>query len=88
MNATPRTMAGLVGGCALLAALATLGLALADPSPSRHVRGLLVTIDLVLLAGAATAWLRVVLAVGEGRVEENHLGDGRVGAGHLGEGSG
>ncbi|EIV95101.1 hypothetical protein FraQA3DRAFT_4904 [Frankia sp. QA3] len=60
----PRTVARLVGGLAGLAALAVLGLAFADPTPSRHLRGLLITVDLVCLAGVATAWLRVVLAVG------------------------
>ncbi len=60
----PRSVARLLGGIAGLAALAVLGLALADPTPSRHLRGLLITVDLVCLAGAGTAWLRVVLAVG------------------------
>jgi hypothetical protein len=41
-----------------------LGLAIADPGPSRHLRGLLVSVDLVCLAAVATAWLRVVLVVG------------------------
>ncbi|MCK9875016.1 MULTISPECIES: hypothetical protein [Frankia] len=64
-----RRQACLAGAIALLAAFVMLGLAVADPSPSRHVRGLLVTIDVVLLAGAATAWLRVVLALGGTRRE-------------------
>ncbi|WP_083867064.1 hypothetical protein [Frankia alni] len=60
----PRSLAHLAAGIAGLAALAVLGLAIADPTPSRHLRGLLVSVDLVCLAGVATAWLRVVLVVG------------------------
>ncbi|WP_261574517.1 hypothetical protein [Frankia gtarii] len=60
----PRSVARLLGAIAGLAAFAVLGLALADPTPSRHLRGLLITVDLVCLAGVGTAWLRVVLAVG------------------------
>ncbi|CAO5193332.1 hypothetical protein FAIPA1_90116 [Frankia sp. AiPs1] len=59
-----RAIAGVLVSAALLVALAALGLALADPSPSRHVRGLLITVDLVLLVGVVTAWLRVVRALG------------------------
>ncbi len=60
----PRSYARLAAGLAGLAALAVLGLAIADPAPSRHLRGLLVSVDLVCLAGVAAAWLRVVLVVG------------------------
>ncbi len=60
----PRSLARLAAGLAGLAALAVLGLAIADPAPSRHLRGLLVSVDLVCLAGVVIAWLRVVLAVG------------------------
>jgi hypothetical protein len=66
----PRTVARVLAGCALLAALTTIGLAFADPVPSRHVHGLLVTADLVCLVGVGTAWLRVVLAVGTARAPE------------------
>ncbi|WP_243407928.1 hypothetical protein [Frankia canadensis] len=60
----PRGVAPLLTAGALALACVLLGLALADPAPSRHLRGLLVTVDLVLLGGVGTAWLRVVLTVG------------------------
>ncbi|MCM3923713.1 hypothetical protein ND748_18830 [Frankia sp. AiPs1] len=67
-GAGPRSLARLAAGLAGLAALAVLGLAIADPGPSRHLRGLLISVDLVCLAAVATAWLRVVLAVGAPRM--------------------
>ncbi len=63
----PGAIVRVLVGCALLAVLTTIVLAIADPAPSRQVRGLLVTADLVCLAGVGTAWLRVVLAVGAPR---------------------
>jgi len=54
----------VLAGGALALACVLLGLAVADPAPSRHLRGLLIMVDLVLVAGVGTAWLRVVLTVG------------------------
>ncbi|MCK9893276.1 hypothetical protein [Frankia sp. AgB32] len=66
-RSAPGSTVWVLVGCALLAVLTTIVLAVADPAPSRHVRGLLVTADLVCLAGVGTAWLRVVLSVGAPR---------------------
>ncbi|OFB44091.1 hypothetical protein Manayef4_01555 [Frankia sp. CgMI4] len=63
----PQLAARMLAVVAVAAALAVLVFALADPSPSRHMRGLLITVNLVCLAGVFTAWLRVALVVGAAR---------------------
>lgn len=68
-----RRVARMVALIAVTAAVAMFVLALVDPSPSRHLRGLLITVNLTCLVGVAGGWLRVVRAVGApgvpGRVE-------------------
>jgi len=66
----PEHVPALIAG---LAALAFLVLAAVAPDPSRHVRGLLVVVNLVCVLGVAAAWIRAVRLVGaparRGRVE-------------------